>query len=306
MSKAYLLAAGVGSRLRPVTSVLPKPLVPFLNQPLVSYQHNNLLSHTEHVRFNISYLAEHLARYIDASPRSSYCLEAEPLGSARTVWEERAYFDQTTIVACADIMASYDVERLLYIHKLSGAMVTIATVEVDDPRRYGVIVSDRDGRIVQFQEKPDQPLSNTISSGIYVFEPGVFEHWESSWKDLGSNTFPALVAKGIAVHAVPLECNWYDVGKIDDYLLLQLQFLGDANMVHPEASVSPGATLDCVIVGSGAVIESGAELSHCVVWAGTHIHTGRTEQMSILTPTFAYQVECATEMERQLRRVMSR
>jgi len=289
--KAYLLAAGRGSRLRPLTDVLPKPLVPFLNKPLVSYQHHKLLAHAEEVRFNVSYLAEPLIHYVEATPRTSYCHENQPLGSARTIWEERAYFAQTTLVACADIMADYDVEQLLKKHRQTGAKVTIGTVMVSDPRAYGVIVSDEEGSIREFQEKPECPLSNMISSGIYVLEPEVLTSWDPSWVDLGTDAFPALVAAGIPVYAYPLGCTWQDVGKLDDYLLVQLQHLGTGNLIHPTAQVHPQAILQRTIVGAKAVIEAGAHLTNCIVWPDTHILADTEIAMSIVTSTVAVQIE---------------
>jgi mannose-1-phosphate guanylyltransferase len=289
--KAYLLAAGKGSRLQPLTGLLPKPLVPFLNQPLVSYQHHNLLAHAEEVRFNVSYLAEPLIRYVGASPRTSYCLENQPLGSARTIWEERAYFDQTTLVACADIMADYDVEQLLKRHRQTGAKVTIGTVMVNDPRAYGVIVSDEEGRIQEFQEKPECPLSHMISSGIYILEPEVLTYWDPAWVDLGTDAFPALVTAEIPIYTDPLGCTWQDVGKLDDYLLVQLQHLGTHNLIHPTAQVDPTAILRRTIVGAEAVIEAGAQLTNCIVWPDTHILANTAVGMSIVTPTLTVQIE---------------
>jgi mannose-1-phosphate guanylyltransferase len=289
--KAYLLAAGKGSRLQPLTGLLPKPLVPFLNKPLVSYQHHNLLAHAEEVRFNVSYLAEPLITYVEASSRTSYCVEDQPLGSARTIWEERAYFDQTTLVACADIMANYDVEQLLKKHRQTGAKVTIGTVTVSDPRSYGVIVSDETGRIQEFQEKPECPLSNMISSGIYILEPEVLTSWDAAWVDLGTDAFPALVAAGIPVYAYSLECTWQDVGKLDDYLLVQLQHLGTGNLIHPTAQVDSSAVLKRTIVGAKAVIEAGAQLTNCIVWPDAHILANTNVGMSIVTPTLTVQIE---------------
>jgi NDP-sugar pyrophosphorylase family protein len=291
--KAYLLAAGRGSRLHPLTGLLPKPLVPFLNQPLVSYQHHSLLAHAEEVRFNVSHLAEPLITYVEASPRTSYCLENQPLGSARTVWEERAYFDQTTLVACADIVADYDIKQLLTRHRQTRAKVTIGTVMIRDPRSYGVIVSDGEGRIRQFQEKPECPLSNMISSGIYVLEPEVLASWNSAWVDLGTDAFPALVAAGIPVYAYPLGCTWQDVGKLDDYLLVQLQHLGTDNLIHPTAQVHPSALLQRTIVGAKAMIGAGAQLTNCIIWPDTHIRPDTEIGMSILTPTLTVQIEPA-------------
>jgi mannose-1-phosphate guanylyltransferase len=289
--KAYLLAAGRGSRLRPLTDLLPKPLVPFLNKPLVSYQHHNLLAHAEEVRFNVSYLAEPLIAYVDATPQTSFCVENQPLGSARTLWEERAYFDQTTLVACADIMADYDVEQLLKRHRQTGAKVTIGTVMVNDPRSYGVIVSDEEGRIQEFQEKPECPLSNMISSGIYVLEPEVLASWDPAWVDLGTDAFPALVAAGIPIYAYSLGCTWQDVGKLDDYLLVQLQHLGVGNLIDPTAQVDPSAVLQRTIVGANVVIEAGAHLTNCIVWPDTRVRPATKIVMSIVTPTLTVQIE---------------
>jgi mannose-1-phosphate guanylyltransferase/mannose-1-phosphate guanylyltransferase/phosphomannomutase len=285
MMKAYLLAAGRGSRLRPLTDLLPKPLVPFLNHPLVSYQHYNLLAHAEEVRFNVSYLAEPLISYLETTSRTSYCVEEQPLGSARTVWEERAYFDQTTLVACADIVANYDVAQLLRRHRETGAKVTIGTVIVSDPRSYGVIVSDEEDRILEFQEKPECPLSNMISSGIYLMEPDVLNHWDPAWVDLGSDAFPALVAAEIPIYAYPLECSWQDMGKLEDYLLIQLQRIGTGNLIHPTAQVHPSAVLRRTIVGADSVIEAGVQLTNCIVWPETCIEPDTNMVMSVVTPT---------------------
>lgn len=295
--KGYLLAAGVGSRLRPLTQVKPKPLVPFLNQPLVSYQHENLLAHAEHVRFNVSYLAPQLIDYVHSCDRSSHLRESEPLGSARTVWVERDYFDETTIVACADVLADYSIERLLTHHRRSGALVTIATAVVDDPRRFGVIVSDHEGRIREFQEKPDSPLSNTISTGIYVFEPEVFKHWDPRWVDLGGEAFVALVKRGLPLHTVPLECPWYDVGKLEDYMFLQLRRLEGRNLLHPHASIHPDALAQRCCIGAGATVGAGAKLTNCIVWPGAQVAAEAVISMAVVTPEFVL------PMERRQRRI---
>jgi len=282
--KAYLLAAGVGYRLRPLTQWLPKPLVPFLNHPLVYRQHQNLLKQVEHVRFNISHLASHLADYVEQSPNSSYMLEPAPLGSGRTVWADRAYFDQTTLVACADILADYDLPHLYNLHKQSGALVTIATVQVEDPRSFGVIVSDANGKIEGFQEKPDAPLSDCISTGIYIFEPEVLKYWQPEWVDLGGDVFPALVAAGLPVYAHSLGCAWHDVGRLDDYILLQLRAIGSRNLIDPTASVAPSAVLQRVVVGAGAVVGDGARLTNCVIWPGAMVEPESVMTMSVITP----------------------
>lgn len=289
--KAYLLAAGTGSRLRPMTQWLPKPLVPFLNQPLVHYQHQQLLEHAAHVRFNISYLAAPLTAYVNSVPRTSYSLEAQPLGSARTVWQERDYFDETTIVACADVLADYPVEQLLANHRASGALVTIATTTVDDPRRFGVIVSAPDGRIEAFQERPELPASNTISTGIYVFEPEVLRHWNSHWQDLGGEAFPHLLAQGVPLNAWALPGDWQDVGTGENYLFLQLRRLGGNSLVHPEACVHPSATLQRTVVGAGALIEAGATLTNCIVWPETHVEAGASIGLSVLAPQFSLRLD---------------
>ncbi|WP_218079552.1 nucleotidyltransferase family protein [Anthocerotibacter panamensis] len=288
--KAYLLAAGKGSRLRPLTDLLPKPLVPFLNRPLVHTQHQSLLAHCQQVRFNVSHLAAPLIRYIKSNPHTSYSLEPTPLGSARTVWAERSYFDQTTVVACADVLASYEVARLVEQHRASGAWITIATTTVSDPSRFGVLVCDAVGRVRQFQEKPEHPRSHTISTGVYVFAPRVLQAWQPEWMDLGSEAFPALVAKGVPVYACPIGSAWADVGTLETYLHTQLAHLGSGNLVHPTAQIHPTAQVHRCVVGPRAVVGAWAQLSDCVLWSRVRVEAHVAHVGAVLTPDGVVQV----------------
>jgi NDP-sugar pyrophosphorylase family protein len=281
--KAFLLAAGFGSRLRPLTSSIPKPLVPFLNRPLVSLQHKSLLECCEQVRFNISYLKAPLIKYFCESERTSWVEEESPIGSARTVWESRDYFDQNTIVACADVFARYDPYQLARSHELSGALITIATTTVDDPRRFGVVVTDNLGQVIKFQEKPQDPMSSTVSTGVYVFSPEVLEYWSEDWTDIGQDLFPALVAKGIPINTMDIGCHWNDIGRIKDYLMVQLRELGAASM---DCSISRESTIDRCVIGDGVAIEDNVHLTNCIVWPGSTVKAGVTANLTVITPDY--------------------
>ena len=231
--KAMILAAGKGTRVRPLTYDLPKPMIPILGKPVMAYLVEHLARYgiTE-IMVNVSYLHEKIEEYFGEGDQYGvqigYSFEGytnndgevvpEPLGSAggiKKIQEFGGFFDDTTIVLCGDAIIDLDIKSALFEHRRKGALASVITREVpwDKVPSYGVVVTDADGRIRAFQEKPSQAeaLSNFASTGIYIFEPEVIDLIPSDRPfDIGSELFPLLAEKGLPFYAQQRKFNWID------------------------------------------------------------------------------------------------
>ncbi|MEA5509377.1 NDP-sugar synthase [Crocosphaera sp. UHCC 0190] len=237
--KAMILAAGKGTRVRPITHTIPKPLIPILQKPVMEFLLELLRQHGfDQIMVNVSHLAEEIESYFRDGQRFgvqiAYSFEGrivdgdlvgEALGSAgglRRIQDFNPFFDDTFIVLCGDALIDLDLTAAVKWHKEKGAIATIITKSV--PREvvssYGVVVSDEEGRIKTFQEKPsiEEALSTDINTGIYIFEPEIIDYIPSNQKyDIGGELFPTLVAKGAPFYAVNMDFEWVDIGKVPDY-----------------------------------------------------------------------------------------
>jgi mannose-1-phosphate guanylyltransferase len=320
--KAMILAAGKGTRVRPLTYDLPKPMIPVLGKPVMAYLIEHLRKHgiTE-IMVNVSHLHEKIEEYFGEGEQfgvqigysfEGYTKEdgevvAVPIGSAggmKKIQEFGGFFDDTTIVLCGDALIDLDLKAALLEHRRTGAMATVITKEVpwDKVSSYGVVVTDKDGRITQFQEKPKQEeaLSNFISTGIYIFEPEVIDLIPSGVEfDIGSQLFPLLAEKGMPFYAQGRPFNWLDIGSVTDYWeVLQNVLTGEVNhMDVPGIQIEPGlwtglnTSIDWngttikgpVYIGSGVKIEAGSTIiGPTWIGHGSHICEGAEVVRSVL------------------------
>lgn len=237
--KAMILAAGKGTRLRPLTHTIPKPLIPILQKPVMEFLLELLREHGfDQIMVNVSHLADEIENYFRDGQRFGvqigYSFEGqvvdgdlvgEALGSAgglRRIQDFNPFFDDTFIVLCGDGLIDLDLTAAMKFHKEKGAIATIITKTVPKEvvSSYGVVVTDEEGRIKTFQEKPpvEEALSTQINTGIYIFEPRVIDFIPSKCEyDLGSQLFPKLVEKGEPFYAVNMDFEWVDIGKVPDY-----------------------------------------------------------------------------------------
>ncbi|AFZ43222.1 Nucleotidyl transferase [Halothece sp. PCC 7418] len=237
--KAMILAAGKGTRVRPITYTIPKPLIPILQKPVMEFLLELLRQHGfDEIMVNVSHLAHEIESYFRDGQRFgvdiAYSFEGrivdgelvgEALGSAggiRRIQDFNKFFDDTFVVLCGDALIDLDLTEALRQHKEKGAIATVITKDV--PREkvssYGVVVTDDNNRITAFQEKPsvDEALSTKINTGIYILEPEVIDYIPPDQVyDLGSDLFPKLVAKGAPFYAIPMDFQWVDIGKVPDY-----------------------------------------------------------------------------------------
>ena len=289
--KAMVLAAGVGSRLDPLTASVPKPLVPVVNRPVMEHIIRLLHKHGfDEICANLHYLPEQIAEYFGDGAKLGVKLhferEAKLSGDAGGVRSCRKFLqDETFIVIMGDLITDADLGALIRRHKEKKALASIAVKQMDDVSRFGVIVRDKEGFVTGFQEKPKQEeaLSNLISTGIYILEPEVFNFIpETGDYGFGRQLFPQLVASGERVLSIEIESYWSDVGTIDQYRESNLHALADkVNLeMAPLALQAPGALgfdhslrLDTnAQVSSDAIIEGNLLLGkNSKIAAGTKI-----------------------------------
>ncbi|WP_353258313.1 NDP-sugar synthase [Prochlorothrix hollandica] len=262
--KAMILAAGKGTRVRPITYTIPKPMIPILEKPVMEFLLELLRRHgfTE-IMVNVSHLANEIENYFRDGQRFGvqlgYSFEGrivdgnligEALGSAggmRRIQDFNPFFDETFVVLCGDGLIDLDLSVAVQWHREKGAIATIVTktVPLEEVPSYGVVVTDEEGRIKAFQEKPtvEAALSTTINTGIYIFEPEILDYIPSGQVyDIGGDLFPQLVAMDAPFYAIPMEFEWVDIGKVPDYWNAVRDVLSGKvrNVSIPGKEVRPG------------------------------------------------------------------
>lgn len=262
--KAMILAAGKGTRVRPITYTIPKPLIPILQKPVMEFLLELLRQHGfDQIMVNVSHLANEIEGYFRDGQRFGvnigYSFEGkivegklvgEALGSAggiKKIQDFNTFFDDTFVVMCGDALIDLDLTAALKYHRDKGAIATVITKSVpkEDVPSYGVVVTDQDGRIQSFQEKPsvEEALSTEINTGIYIFEPEIIDYIPPNQKyDIGGELFPKLVESKAPFYAVSMDFQWVDIGKVPDYWrAIRGVLVGDVKNVNiPGKEVAPG------------------------------------------------------------------
>ena len=268
--KAMVLAAGLGTRLRPITYGIPKPMAPVANRPIMEHILRLLRRHDHgEIVANLSYLPDQITgRFGDGSDLGvsiEWSFEEKLLGTAGGVRNVREFFgDESFLVMAADALTDIDLGELRRAHEANDGIATLAATRVDDTREYGVILTGDDGRVQGFQEKPDpaEALSDLANCMIYVLEPEVFDYFPDAEEvDFALDVFPALLADDVPfyVHAAP--GYWNDVGSLDEYR--QGNFDAISGVV--EVEIEGKELAEGVIAGEGTRLPSDAELKGPVV-----------------------------------------
>jgi mannose-1-phosphate guanylyltransferase len=294
--KAVILVGGEGTRLRPLTETVPKPLLPLMNRPFLDHQLEHVAGHgVEEVILSSSYREEHFARYLAARtgpPRVTWMTEPEPLGTAGAVAAARGHLDGTFLVLNGDVLTDLDLGALIRFHGDREAVATIALTHVDDARPFGLVERDDDGRVRAFREKPADPIPGDINAGTYVLEPRALDGVpDGVMVSIERETYPGLIARGEPVYASLAAAYWRDLGTPAAYLAAHLDALGgkvagrryERPLVAEGATVDPGASVGRdVVVGPGARIGSGASVRRAVLHAGVTVGEGAAVEGSIL------------------------
>ena len=296
--KACILAGGKGTRFRPITETIPKPMIPIINKPVMEFLVDVLRQHGfDQILVTTSYLASEIENYFREGSRfgvqigysfEGYCSDGtvvpEGLGSAgglKKVQEFSGFFDETFLVLCGDAIIDLDLTRALELHRRNGALATIVLKDVPKEQvvKYGVVDTAPDGRILRFQEKPspDEAISTCANTGIYIFEPEVLEYVPSGQVfDIGADLFPRLAERRLPFYGSVVPFSWIDIGCTADYWqATQMILRGEFRIPMPGVELLPniwgGINLDVdlghtdiqgpVYIGSSTQVAPGAVIT---------------------------------------------
>ncbi len=223
--KAVLMAGGKGTRLRPITYSIPKPLVPIAGRPCIGYSLdaysragiNDVIITTG---YKFESLITGVLEYKDQHQNILFSVEKEPAGTAGGIKLVSRFIDDTFIVGSGDVLADFDIKEILEFHRNSKAKITIVLSEVEDPSQMG-IVELKNGKIVRFLEKPskEEIFSNLVNAGIYVIEPEILDEIpDGSQFDFSKDLFPKLMKKGIDIYGYKGNGTWLDTGRPKDMI----------------------------------------------------------------------------------------
>jgi mannose-1-phosphate guanylyltransferase/phosphomannomutase len=223
--KAVVMAGGEGTRLRPLTSNQPKPMVPIVGKPCMEHILELLREHGfEDVVVTVAFLPQVIRSYFGDGTslglNIQYSVEESPLGTAGSVRLASDALDDTFLVISGDALCDIDLRRIVDFHKEKGAAVTIGLKSVENPLEFGIVVTDDDGKVERFLEKPSwgQVFSDTINTGIYVLEPEVLKHIPNDRPyDFSKELFPLLLEMGRPIYGYVCEGYWQDIGNLDQY-----------------------------------------------------------------------------------------
>ena len=299
------MAGGEGTRLRPLTSNAPKPMLPVANRPMMEHIIGLLSLHGfDEIVVTVAFLPNQIKTYFgdgrEFGVSISYADEPIPLGTAGSVGNARHLLDETFLVISGDVLTDINLTELLAAHRANEAVATIGLTAVANPLEFGIVITRDDGSIERFLEKPSwgQVFSDHINTGIYVFEPQIFDHIpEGRSVDFSGEVFPALLAQQARLFGSVLQGYWEDVGTLDAYLTAHHDvldakvavsvpgfavnngvWLGEGAEVSPEAFV----TGPCVI-GPGCKIEAGCRVgAYTVLGSNVRLLTEASVERSVL------------------------
>jgi mannose-1-phosphate guanylyltransferase len=302
--KAMVLAAGLGTRLRPLTYEITKPMVPVLDRPVMEHILDLIDRHAfDGVIANLHYFPETIREHF--GERISYRLEQELLGTAGGVRACAEFFgDEPFLVISGDALTDIDLTAFAARHREAGGIATLAVKQVADTREYGVVLHDRDGRITGFQEKPapEEALSDLGNCGIYMFDPSIFDFFpERPFVDWAKDVFPALLENDVPFHIHEVREYWNDVGSLGELRQGTFDALkGELHLEMQGEEIAPGVTvvgpsplredtdvdgsvwigsdvqigagvrlMGPIVLGDGARVGDGAQLRESIVFPGT-------------------------------------
>lgn len=312
--KAVVMAGGAGSRLRPITIERPKPMVSVVNKPALGHILDLLKRYgiTE-VIITVQYLANMIQDYFGTGAnlgmKITYCVEEDPMGTAGSVKNVHALLDDTFMVLSGDAITSFDLESILNYHKEKQSKVTITLHRVNNPLEFGVIITNSEGRITQFLEKPSwgEVISDTVNTGLYVLEPEILDFIpEDQPYDFSTQLFPQLLRHQVAMYGYIADGYWCDIGNIgtlrdacDDILQGRVPGvdlgtqIDEKIWVGKDVEISPSASLfgpvylgDSVRIKDGVVIhgptvirdysiiDERTQIDRSIIWRNCYIGKG--------------------------------
>ena len=299
--KAVVLVGGEGTRLRPLTETIPKPLVPLMDRASLDHVLDHLARHGVHeVVLSSPYLEETFRAFIDArrgDPAITWITETEPLGTGGAIVNalEALGGDEPFLALNGDILTDLDLTDMVAIHGERGAAVTIALTHVSDARPYGLVPIEDDGRVREFREKPADLVPGDVNAGTYILDPRALDGWTRGVNaSIERDIFPALIAEGMPVYGYVSDAYWIDLGTPESYLRAHFDILEGRVAFEPAYTapfIADGAEVDVrahvgrwVVVAGGAAIGPDARVDDSVLHHGAVVETGASVTGSVLGP----------------------
>src|SRR6476660_4521015 len=333
--KAVVMAGGEGSRLRPLTSRQPKPLVPVAGRPIMEHILLHVRRHQmRDVVATVQYMGASIRNYFgDGSEQGvalTYSVEDSPLGTAGSVMLARQQLKEPFVVISGDSLTDIDLVAAARFHRERRALATIVLKPVPNPLEYGVVVVDEGGAVQRFIEKPSwgEVISDLANTGIYVLGPAVFDFFRPGENtDWSGDVFPKLLKQGEPVFGWVAPGYWEDVGSHGAYIKANFDCLeglvkvdipgeraGESIWIHPDAEVSPHARIDgpaliCAgakvragawvngpcVIGGFTTIDSGAKVSNSIIWDHTYIGENSRLRGSVVCRSVTLKNGCLLE-----------
>jgi len=303
--KALFLAGGKGTRLRPLTDNLPKPMVPLMGRPLLERNMVKLKEcGVDEIILSTCYKPQKIEEYFGDGTKLGlkihYICEDIPLGTGGAIKNTEEFFNDTFIIFNADILSEINIKDMMKFHKEKDAAVTIAVTKVENPSVYGVIEYNEDLYAESFTEKPkpSQVKSNYINAGIYIFEPDVLKEIpDSQVVSIERETYPLLLEKGYPIAVYKSDAYWMDIGTVEKYVQAhedildgtcplndfkdenQGIFIGERAEIHPSAKIiapvyigedtKVGANSSIgpdVVIGKNCIIGINSIIRDSIIW----------------------------------------
>src|SRR6195256_913288 len=313
--QALILAGGKGTRLRPLTVYTPKPIVPICNRPFLLYQIDTLRrAGITDITLSLSYQPNKIEQLLgdgsDYGVKLRYTVEPQPMGTAGADKFAEEFIREQTEVFNGDILTDLDLKAAIREHDERQALATIVLAPVENPRAYGLVETEEDGRIRRFLEKPkdDEITVNTINAGTYVLEPKVLDYIPAGENhSFEYGLFPNLLERNEAFYAhIPQRTYWIDIGTPERYLRIHHDLLAnlvgrihikerrgnfdaatvseidELSIIGDDCSIKPGAKIINSVLGAGCFVEESARIENSVIWPHARIGTAATVTNAIV------------------------
>ena len=298
--KAVVLVGGEGTRLRPITETIPKPLVPLMDRASLDHVLDHLARHGVHeVVLSSSYLEEPFRAFVQGrhgDPAITWITETEPLGTGGAIVNALADLggDETFLALNGGILTDLDLTAIVAMHRERGAAATIALTHVEDARPFGLVPTEPDGRVTEFREKPAEPVPGDINAGTYVLEASALEGWPRGENaSIERDIFPRLISEGRPVYGFVSDAYWLDLGTPEKYLQAHVDLLDGRVDGHPvyaapfvqTEAVDPRASIGRhVALGPGVAVAAGADVRDSVLLDSATVERSAIVYRSILGP----------------------
>jgi len=279
------MAGGFGTRLRPLTNNMPKPMVPIVNVPMLEHVMTLLRKHgiTDFIVL-LYYQPEIIRRYFDDGSRFGvnikYIQPDRDFGTAGAVKLSEEFIKDEFLVISGDVLTDFNLTDLCDYHTSRKSIATISLYSSDNPLQYGIVLTNEDSRVVRFLEKPSssEVFSDTINTGIYCFNKKIYEHIpEGENFDFSKDLFPYLLHNNIPLFGYKNTGYWRDVGNLEEYIYANLDVLAgklgyieynnvNGNCIGGHTLLEEGAVVENSVIGNEVLIEKGADVKNCVIW----------------------------------------